>query len=67
MTLYTRLGVGWGRGDVELFIYCTLIFIAGSHTNMAVNSLNQPRKISERKIYAYTVARGCQKSGAFHI
>ena len=55
--------------NVDLFIYCTLIFIAGSHINMAVNSLKQPRKISERKIYAYTgmSARGCQKSGAYYI
>ena len=58
--------------NVDLFIHCPLIFVpiffAGCYTNIAVNSCNtkrikQPRKISERKICAYT--RMSEKMGPF--
>ena len=44
-------------------------FIAGTYTNIAVNSLNTKRTSSLEKYLSekYTHIPGCQKSGAFHI
>ena len=59
--------------NVDLFIYCPLIFlypfIAGSLTNIAVNSLNTKRTSSLEKSLSekYVPIPGCQKSGAFHM
>ena len=53
--------------NVYLFIYCPMIWQLDKKGSQFIEyqENKQPRKISERKIYAYFPV--CQKSGAFHI
>ena len=59
--------------NVDLFIYCPLIFFnpffAGCYTNITVNSCNTKRISSPKKSLSekYVHIPECQKNGAFHI
>ena len=59
--------------NVDLFIYCPLIFLypffAGYYTNITINSYDTKRISSLEKPVSekYTHKPGCQKNGAFHI